>query len=282
MLKMSITLAQAKCPNCGGPLTLPGACEYCDAEFSPGPGQAYRIPKPLPKPAVPHLGRLTLGSQNYLVHGRLAQGAHCDVYLARKDAPLTEMVILKVARGDDEALAREWKILNQLHQRPDFLTSLLPVPVHRAPGRATVYRWRSGFQFTLEDAKGQADPGSTVWMWNRLLEQLTVLHGRGYHHAALLPQHLLLHPRDHGLALCGWSHCQTGASGPDLADSGRCISSLLGWRAPKKLKDLAAHAGTFSSAGQLKLELKRVALEVFGPPRFRPLILTNGGNHGIR
>lgn len=277
MLKMSIM--QTRCPNCGAPVCQSGSCDYCDAQLYP---VAYSIPTPLPRPAVGHVGKVQLGSRTYLVHGRLAQGAHCDAFLARKDAPLTEMVVLKIARQDDAALSREWNVLQQLHQRQDFLSTLLPVPVHRQAGRATVYRWRAGFHFTLEDARNTADPISSVWMWNRLLEQLAVLHERGFQHGALLPQHLLLHPAHHGLALCGWSHCKPGAPGADLGDSGRCIASLLGRSAPAKLKALAAGAGAFSTARELQLELKRVALEVFGPPAFRPLILTNGGNYGIR
>lgn len=247
-------------------------CSYCDTTFHVG----YRVPTPLPTGAIRHLGRETVGDQAYLIHGRLGRGAHSDVYLARKDAPLTEMVIIKVARNDEGPLQREWQVLSQLHRRRDFLTSLLPVPVRQAPGR-TVYRWRPGFHFTCEDARSAypagVDPGATVWMWNRLLEQLTVLHRRGYRHGALQPQHLLLHPRDHGLVLCGWSRCGLGEAAEDLRDSGACISYLLGSAAPKPLRDLARHADAFADAAELKLELKRVSTQVFGPPRYRPFTI---------
>ena len=298
MLNMSITLVQEKCTNCGGPLrtTQPSlaVCPFCEAEFRRPCAAPYRIPTPLPRPTVDRIGRISLGSQDYLVHGRLAQGAHSDVFLARRDSALTEMVILKVARHDGAALTREWQVLTELHSRPDFLTALLATPVSQGMARcqgyqertATVYRWRSGFEYTFEDARAEyprgVDPSACVWMWNRLLDQLDCLHRRGYRHAAVKPQHLLLHPRDHGLALCGWCDCRTGSGATDLVASAECIAYLLGSGGPRPLRDLIGRAGKFADALLLKKELKRVAEEVFGPPRFRPFSLTNGGHHGIR
>ena len=298
MLKMSIIIQAQKCPNCGGP--LPGTqnpvvvCSYCEAQLARPPLPAYRIPSPLPTLEVPDVGLMRVGSLAYRVLGRLAQGVHSDVFLARRDSPLTEMVLIKVARHDPGPLGREWQRVKDLRARESRL--LLPEPVavgvarsdHRPERQAAVFRWRSGFQFTFEDARAEypagVDPAATVWMWNRLLEQLALLHGLGYCHGAVEPQHLLLHPRDHGLMLCGWSACQPGGGQADVAASGRCIEFLLGSTAPRLLSQLARQAAKDCDAFQLKAELKRVTREVFGPPRFVPFHLTqnNGGQYGIR
>jgi hypothetical protein len=226
-----------------------------------------------------------VADQAYQVHGRLAQGSRCDVFLARREAPLTEMVILKVARQEGESLQREWEVLAHLHESTDYLARLLPQPVScgwaRCAGRprhpAAVYRWRSGFNHTFAEARAHyragVDPAATVWMWNRLLEQLADLHKLGYAHRGLSPNHLLLHPRDHGLIVCGWSRCRPDSASQDLVASARCVASLWGSGVPRALTDLVRRVPSYGDALQLKRELQRVAREVFGPPRFRPFHL---------
>jgi len=302
MLNVSIVMKQEKCPNCGGPLnTAVGVivCAFCQTEFQPETSPQYQVPIALPDShAACGLGLVSVGDQRYLVHGRLARGARCDVFLARRDGPLTEMVILKVARESEERhVMQEWEILAQLHQHfaGDFLEALLPQPVGVGVGRcdghadrpASVYRWRSGFHFTFADARAEYPAGvdgrSCVWMWNRLLEQLSSLHVMGYVHGAVTPDHLLLHPRDHGLVLCGWSRCtrgwSQGTASPrdDLVGSAQCIGYLLGTQAPRPLTDLVQRAARMTCALEFKAELKRLAEKVFGPPLFHPFILS--GNH---
>ena len=303
MLNMSINLTQEKCPNCGAPLKDLNAtvvvCSFCSAELQKASLPSFRIPSALP-PTRPSadLGRVSVGNTSYRVHGRLAQGECCDVFLARRDSLLTEMVILKIARDDAGPLKREHAVLADLRKRAEgtFLEVMLPqavgLGVARCDGKpehtAAVYRWRSGFDFTFEDARaeypGGVDPRACVWMWNRLLEQLSQLHKLGYSHRAIAPAHLLIHPRDHGLVLCGWSRCTPGP-GDDLPRSAECIGFLLGSGAPRVLTDLVKRAPKYREALELKTELKRVAQEAFGPPRFHPFVLTGntkGGLHGIR
>jgi hypothetical protein len=147
---------------------------------------------------------------------------------------------------------------------------------------ATVYRWRSGFQHSFEYVLAQypqgVDPRDAVWMWNRLLEQLAAVHQLGYIHGNLKPAHLLVHPRDHGLMLCGWSTVQKGADpGLDVAAGARCIEAILGkGKVPKLFSELVRWAGLpgrVRQARALQQELKRVAQGCFGPPQFHPFIL---------
>jgi hypothetical protein len=220
-----------KCPGCGAKLPLPSAangilvCEYCGAMVSASGAAVWPMPaRPADDPPfAPDRPRVTVAGTRYVVLGRLGQGDGCDVFLARRDARITEMVVLKVVRAlsDADLVAREFEILEELHggnaQGADHFSRLLPQPVARGPVKdpegtpraAAVYRWNSGFQHAFSDVRAEyargVDPRAAVWMWKRLLEVLGFVHRSGYVHGAVLPPHLLVHPRDHGLMLVGWT-----------------------------------------------------------------------------
>lgn len=284
MLIVSIIITENRCLNCSAPLGHPissfAKCSYCESEFYLPPVSGFRIPDPREYPHPPGLGKVEVGNDAYRVHGRLAQGRHGDVFLARRERALTELVVLKVARtGGEEGLRREWDALHKVRAHHDYLRHLTGAPVSLETGRCpghqdrltAVYQWRCGFSFTFLDAQNQypqgVDPKAAVWMWNRILDQLACLHRVGYSHNALSLEHLLLHPRDHGVAFCGWSEAAQGR-GQDLHDSGGCINAILAPLAPRTLRQLAREAGSFSDAGALKQELKEVSEALFGPPRF--------------
>ncbi len=262
MLKMSIMIE--RCKNCGGPLqSLALPCEYCDS--LPGPLPLWRIPKDLPRAHVASLGRFRVGDLSYLVHGRLAPG----VFLARRDTPLTEMVVLKV--GD---VQREWEQMRCLRRlcQDSFLGNLLPEPVHCALSgkgqRVLVYRWRREFQQPLSFWSGRVPAEAGVWLSHRLLEQLMELHSLGYAHGNLRAEHLLVHSDAHGLALCGWSGLRQGAS-LDVAEGLSAIAGTLVSSTPAPLKRLLLSAR--GSAFEVNEELKRVSDAVLGPRKFCPL-----------
>ena len=262
MLKMSIMIE--RCRNCGGPLqSLALPCDYCDS--LPGPLPSWRIPRELPKARVAALGRYRVGDVHYLVHGRLA----ANVFLARRDTPLTEMVVLKV--GDVQA---EWERMRALRRlcQGGFLGDLLPEPVHCALSergqRVLVYRWRREFQRTLASFSGRVPAEAGVWIAHRLLEQLVELHALGYRHGGLRAEHMLVHSDAHGLALCGWSRCAQG-SGADVSDGLGAIAGTLVSATPAPLKRLFLSAR--GPALEVNEELKRVSLAVLGPRKFCPL-----------
>lgn len=297
MLIVSIIMEKASCPSCNGPIgplvSSYVTCAYCGTEFYLPPMPGFRIPAPRVYPQLPGLAVVQVAGAEYRVHGRLAQGRHCDVFLARRERAFTEMVVLKIARDGGEAgLRREWDVLQLVREAHPFLAYLTCAPVARGIARlgghperdAAVYRWRSGFVFTFLEAHAEyplgVDPRAAVWMWNRILDQLACLQDAGLGHNALSPVHLLIHPRDHGVALCGWSEAAKGPSN-DLAASAHCIAGLLGDTAPSRLLDLTQRAGDFPSAVAVKEELKRISEAAFGPPRFHQFKI-QGGRHGIR
>lgn len=262
MLNMSITVEH--CKNCGGPLqSLAAPCEYCDT--LPGPLPSWRIPRDLPRGRVSSLGRYRVGDLRYLVHGRLAPG----VFLARRDTPLTEMVVLKL--GDVQG---EWERVRALRRlaQGSFLGNLLPDPVHCALNErgkpVLVYRWRREFQRTLASYSGRVPAEAGVWLSHRLLEQLIELHALGFQHGNLSAEHMLAHSDAHGLMLCGWSRCRQG-QGSDVADGLRAIAGALVSNVPAPLKRLLL--APRGSALQVNEELKRVNAAVLGPRKFCPL-----------
>ena len=88
-------------------------------------------------------------------------------------------------------------------------------------------------------------------MWNRILDQLDRLKQLGDSHGDLKLEHLLVHPRDHGIAFCGWGKARLGPQN-DLEMSARCIASLLGKRAPKPLLELTQSAHQFEGPSPAK------------------------------
>lgn len=277
MLIVSINAIQKCCKNCGAPLAG-YICLYCDTNYTPAKDPEFRIPAPRPELVPRGLFEVVLGESRFRVLGKIALGEHSQVLLARTARAATQQVVLKVSH-QAEALEREWSTLRHLQHRCSFLDRLLPMPLKlgQVNGRhVLVTSWRGGFVHTLAYASKRRpkglDPQATVWIWNRVLEQLSRLEAFGYSHGNLRLEHLLVHPRDHGIAFCGWSRAALGHT-DDLADSGRCISELLGSTAPRSLLELAASAHEFQSPSQLKRELKKVALAEFGPPRFVPFAL---------
>ncbi|MDQ3037223.1 MAG: hypothetical protein M3Y87_32820, partial [Myxococcota bacterium] len=272
-----------------------------------------------------------IAGRRYALLGRVAQGESSDVFLARRDARLTERVLIKVLRadGDRDLLEREQAVLESLEEStangaPHF-TRLLPQRVasgiarlglHGDGGerRVSVMRWRSGFVHTMRDVLeahgGGVSAETSVWMWKRMLEQLGWVHRSGWVHGAVLPQHLLVHARDHGVVLVGWS-CAVRAgeallatpgaeralypddawggrpitTRTDVTMSARVVLKALGGdveRAPSSVpRPLASlleaqargETDAYDDAWALKDRLDAVAREVFGPPRFVPFAM---------
>lgn len=210
------------CQVCGAPLDAPWheltvVCRWCEAKNLPGTGII-----PSSSMAFDERPRLNIGGRTYVLEGLLAQGDSTDVYRARWSMRLGELVVIKVLRSpaDADLLRSERETLDVLRAAPggtgEYLFANLPEPIAIGPvkdetGRerlASVFRWRSGYVHTLEEVgRTHRDgvPGPVVvWLWKRLLELLAFVHDAGFVHGAVIPPHVLVHPRDHGAALIGW------------------------------------------------------------------------------
>lgn len=328
-----MAITALKCPNCAAPVPASRArtvvCAYCGHVLTSVPrvdvADASERPEDEGRP------RVAVGDARFVVEGRLGVGDGCDVFLARRDARLTERVVLKVLRAgrDADLVTREWRTLEAITaseaQGADYFRTLLPQAVTHGrlvgPGAAevpvNVYRWRSGFVHTLEDVRARypdgVDPRAAVWMWKRLLEGLGWVHRAGYVHGAVVPRHLLLHARDHGVVLVGWSSAarsgsplaalSAGARGfyPDDAWAGRAVTPAtdltMGARSivaalngdpargtiprdvPEPLAELLkAHVdpsarGRSDDAWELMKRVSEAGKRAFGPARFVPFAM---------
>lgn len=212
------------CEACGAPLDAPWkeiaiVCQYCGAQSLPGkPGE--HVPSSMPADGRP---RLNLAGRTYLVEGKLASGASCEVYRARWVKRLGELVVIKVlrSRADADLLRREWSFLERLHGSRatgvDHFSTLLPQPIAYAPVTTerhgerwcAVFQWPAGFVHPLTEVRQVwpmgVDGRVAVWMLRRLCELLGWVHSAGVVHGAVLPEHVLIQPRGHGARLVGWS-----------------------------------------------------------------------------
>lgn len=284
--------------------------------------------------------------ERFEILGLLGSGDYCDVWWARRLDPV-ELVVIKVGRGADpvslDRLVEEGRVLKLLRARPEpenlFFHRLIPSLVVSASagnwepedpegpfayegygaGRshANVYRYLPGFVHTFRDIAEAYPEGiraeASIWMWKRVLDQLGWLHSEGWVHANVTPDHVLVHARDHGTILAGWSRVtRIGAElqnppsdevvfyprgvltgdpctpETDITMSARCVFHLLGGEAasgklpstvPGPLARLVQeHAlegasGRISTARQLHARVTRVAEECFGRPRFQPFTM---------
>jgi hypothetical protein len=82
--------------------------------------------------------------------------------------------------------------------------------LERAPGFVSLAEVRTAFPQGL-------DPRDAAWMWRRLLAGLGWAHRAGVVHGAVLPEHVLIHPAEHGLVLVDWCYSVTpGATIPAI------------------------------------------------------------------
>jgi serine/threonine protein kinase len=156
----------------------------------------------------------------------------------------TAPVILKVARDaeDNDLLANEASVLRALlRPNPGSLISAssLSPAINISPAPVPPYIPRLLESFICQDASGVdravsvfspvttaagpldprdfftltelraaypagLDPRHIGWIWRRLLIALEHAHARGIVHGGILPEHVLIHPADHGLLLVDW------------------------------------------------------------------------------
>jgi hypothetical protein len=156
---------------------------------------------------------------------------------------------------------------------------------------------------------GGVDPRDVAWMWRRLLVALGFAHRAGVLHGAVLPEHVLIHPGEHGLVLVDWCYSVPGCHpdrsgrvpalvprradwyppevaarepagpGTDLYLATRCMTHLMADGAPRPLRAFArgclltAQRRRPQDAWRLLTELDDLLERLYGPRRFRPFSL---------
>lgn len=175
----------------------------------------------------------------YTVQEVYRVGEVADLLLAENEAK--ERRLLKVTRvpSDNDLLDNEARVLADLHRRIDekakvfqkYLPKLIEsFPMiqgasHQrvnvldiaAPAReyAEKLMEKKGLvpdpnYYSLAEIRGAYPDGldaqDVAWMIRRAFEGIGWVHSVGYVHGALVPEHILVHPTEHGARLVGWSY----------------------------------------------------------------------------
>lgn len=315
------------CPQCGG--TLPRqalwrhvACPFCQAMVTRSTQavqrQTFREAHQRALAEAREAGPvLSVGGRPFRLLSRLGEGERCEVWLAEGGGMVRERITLKRAHQATTSLADEAERLRRLQalqaDGSEYFNQRLPqIVAHgRIGGDATAcdaiaLRHPTGFDLTLADflqrrPAGLRNARHAVWLWRRVLELLSYLHGAGWTHGDLRPEHWLVHPADHGVLLLGWAHAResgrdaglnarahVSAVGRDLAQSAWALRAVLQGAAslagdatpaipshvPPPLAALLRRASEDSawcaSVGALALNqaVSQAAREAFGPPQF--------------
>lgn len=325
-----------QCPRCGAAVPHQDAgivhCAYCATPLEPT-RDGFRVSSLFAEDNLvdPGRPRFWLAGSRYRMLGLLAAGETSDVFLAQRDHRLSERVIVKVLRAqeDRDLFDGEWKTLSALQtstaRGSAHFTRLLPQPVAHGEGRLgvrgneglrllSIFAFASGFVHAFDDVRGtypRGVPGNAaVWLWKRTLELLAFVHESGWVHGAVLPRHLLVHARDHGVRLCGWSSATNlgkalpavpandeafypeaiwrggrASAATDISMSARSMLWLLGGTPRKAVgntppalaqlmeKYAEADAGGFGDARAVIAALTAAAEEAYGPPKFVPFAM---------
>ncbi|MEQ1503807.1 MAG: hypothetical protein ABMB14_16320 [Myxococcota bacterium] len=163
-----------------------------------------------------------------------------------------------------------------------------------------MYGWHSGFVHTLHDVEvahpGGVDPRIAVWVLRRLLELLGLIHRAGWVHGAVVPPHVLVHPRDHGAMLVGfggaarignprppigrrwtdWVDGPVASPATDLGQAARCARGLAsgGFADPVAALVDGLAAGRFGgSAWDAAEALRQASRAAYGPAAYNPLVM---------
>ena len=299
-----------------------------------GAGHAYRILVKLVHPDVAPAGRspaataafarlaelwrerdgrpLTTGRATYRVGGPVAAGDIAQLHAVDGDAAL-----LKLPRrpGDNDLLRAEAVALTTLDRVGDpkfraYAPRLLESFTHEDAGRArrtaNVITRQCGF-VPLADVHAAypagLDPRDVAWMWRRLLTGLGWAHRAGLVHGAVLPEHVLIHPAEHGLVLVDWCYAvPAGTPVPALVARHRAAypPEVTGRRPATAATDIFMATGLMlrlirkppaalrrfargcrydhprmrpQDAWRLLGELDELLDDLYGPRRFRPFAM---------
>jgi hypothetical protein len=233
--------------------------------------------------------------------------------------------LLKMARdsADNDLMRAEATALTQLRDRVDpprraYFPELVAAQRRQDPRsgvqrRANLIGWLAGFRSLTEVRAafpGGLDPRDAAWMWRRLLVAVGAAHRAGLIHGAVLPEHVMIHPGEHGLVLVDWCYSGSGLpgrapaarigaaveryldwyppevlagelAGPDLDIwlVTRCMASLIGPHMPAPMAAfargclLASPARRPADAWRLLAEFDELLGRLYGPRTFRPFAM---------
>jgi hypothetical protein len=227
--------------------------------------------------------------------------------------------LLKITRdpADNDLIDREARALAQLRRAAEprhapYFPQLAEIrrirdPRTGAERRGNVITRLDGFRSLAElraAFPGGVDPRDAAWMWRRLLVALGAAHRAGVVHGAVLDEHVMIHPAEHGLVLVDWCYSAPpglpltavvarhrdryppeilgrGPAGPDtdIWLATLCMTGLVGGLMPAPLAAFARGCVLVSprrrpdDAWALLAELDELLGRLYGPRKFRPFAI---------
>ncbi len=249
-----------------------------------------------------------------VVRDLLAAGEVCNLYRCstqRGDG------VFKIAReaGDNGHVIAQSHVLRRLHEADAVgkFTPFLPRVAQSVsyshsgsePARvASVLEYHDGVVgpdslYTLERVHEVYPTGidarDMAWMWRRLLTILGFVHQQSLVHGAVMPDHVLIEPREHKLILIGWcgavaigarpvvhpsrwtewaARSELASPTTDLAGAARTMLYVLGPTVdPAIARHLDRASEAMSDAWELLNDFDRLIEALWGPRQFRPFVM---------
>jgi serine/threonine protein kinase len=271
---------------------------------------------------------ITTRRHSYAAVTPLARGDLADVYSATCDGARSAVIKLPRDPSDSDLLDREATALRQLPKDGDrrflpYVPELIESFTHReraTGGRRTANAVRHLDGFHSLAAVGAVHPHGlhprdVAWIWRRLLVALGFAHRAVVLHGAVLPEHVLVHPAEHGLVLVDWCYSVPGCyasadpsgrvpmmleryadwyppevparerAGPaaDIFMASRLMLDLMGDRAPRAMRAfakgcmLASPRRRPTDAWRLLQEFDELLERLYGPRRFHTFTMPGQG-----
>lgn len=191
------------------------------------------------------LASLKTKRDEYQIIKGIATGDLAALYLA---SGKTNDVVLKIVRDqrDNDLMQREAEVVASLQKRVieaglratgDFIPRLVESAVVRIKGqdrRVNVFERSKDELIPLTELASYfpngVDQAHFVWIFRRLLTTLGFAHSLGVIHGAVLPTHVLINPKNHGIQLIDWCY-----SGPINAPIHAISTEYQNWYPPEVL-----------------------------------------------
>lgn len=259
----------------------------------------------------------------YAVHDLRARGDISNVYrvsyVPEPHSSAVEVGILKMPRSpkNNDLVTNEITMIRDLREAvPEKYRIYHPETIdsfrHRDAStgkerRAIILRDLPEFVSVREvlDAYPHGiDPRDMAWMGRRLWIALAAAHDAGFAHGAVFPEHVMIHPTEHGLVLVDWSyarpfgekltavvrrHLEGGMyygsryDQPldhrlDIRQASLTLEALLGLREARPFRAFfrGCRVASAPPAGQLFEEFDELLARLYGRRRYRPFHMPEG------
>ena len=207
----------------------------------------------------------------HVVTKPLAPGDLSQTYLGRTTTTIEQDSFVKVARqpADRDLLQAEATVLRKLHGpgtdprwavfTPTLLDSFTYVERGKPARVANVFPLLDGF-YDLTQLKSAFPTGfdglHMVWIWRRLLVALGHAHDNNVVHGAVLPEHVMIQPEQHGLALVDWCYSSIRKDGATYAPVKAIVGKYRNWYPAEVLdKQPPAEATDIAMAARCMIDL---------------------------